>query len=257
MNDGRKLTDYERVLFARNILISEIGEEGQLALLDSRVLVVGAGGLGSPALFYLAAAGVGNIGIADGDRVEVSNLQRQILHGTGDVGIQKTVSAKEALMKIRPDLNIELFDYRLVDGNARDLVGGFDFVVDASDSFQSKFLVNDACVSANRPFSHAGIRGFYGQTMTVLPGRSPCYRCVFQDKPEPGEVKGTAEAGVLGCVPGVLGAIQAAEAVKYIIGMDGLLTGRLLTCDMANMVFREIKLPPGKRCETCRSAAKN
>jgi molybdopterin/thiamine biosynthesis adenylyltransferase len=257
MSDQRQLTEYERDLYARNILVPEVGEAGQLALLGSRILVVGAGGLGSPALFYLAAAGIGNIGIADGDRVEVSNLQRQILHGAGDVGVEKTESAKRALMKIRPDMNIELFDFRLDDGNARDLVSGFDFVVDASDSFESKFLVNDACVRANRPFSHAGIRGLYGQTMTVLPGRSPCYRCVFQEKPEPGQIKGTAEEGVLGCVPGVLGAIQAAEAVKFVIGMDGLLTGRLLTYNAAKMVFREIQLPPDKRCETCRGADSN
>jgi molybdopterin/thiamine biosynthesis adenylyltransferase len=257
MNDQRQLTDYERELFTRNILIPEIGEAGQLALLGSRVLVVGAGGLGSPALFYLAAAGIGNIGIADGDRVEVSNLQRQILHGAGDVGVEKTASAKDTLMHIRPDLKVELFNFRLDGGSARDLVAGFDFVVDASDSFESKFLINDACVGANRPFSHAGIRGLYGQTMTVLPGRSPCYRCVFQGKPEPGKVKGTAQEGVLGCVPGVLGAIQATEAVKYIVGIDGLLTGRLLTYNAANMVFREIKLPPDKRCDTCRDATEN
>jgi molybdopterin/thiamine biosynthesis adenylyltransferase len=257
MNKQRQLTEYEQELYARNILIPEIGQEGQLALLESRVLVVGAGGLGSPALFYLAAAGVGDIGIADGDKVEMSNLQRQILHGTEDIDVDKTESAKEALMSLRPDLNLQLYPFRLDVGNAGDLAAEFDFVVDASDSFESKFLINDACVRANRPFSHAGIRGLFGQTMTVLPGRSPCYRCVFQEEPEPGKVKGTAEAGVLGCVPGVLGAIQATEAVKYLVGMDGLLTGRLLTYNAASMVFREIKLPPDRRCDTCRDAAVN
>lgn len=256
MNDQRHLTDYERERYGRNILIPEIGEDGQIALLESRVLVVGAGGLGSPALFYLAAAGIGNIGIADGDTVEVSNLQRQIIHGIGDVGVKKTKSAENKLRELRPDLELEIFPFRLDEENASDLTAGFDFVVDASDSFESKYLVNDACVRTNKPFSHAGIRGLYGQIMTILPGRSPCFRCVFEDKPEPGQVRGTAEAGVLGSVPGVLGAIQATEAIKYILGMDGqLLTGRLLTYNAADMLFREIRLPPDKRCSLCRDTA--
>jgi molybdopterin/thiamine biosynthesis adenylyltransferase len=255
MEDMRQLTDYERERYARNILVSEIGEEGQAALLESRVLVVGAGGLGSPALYYLASAGVGSLGIADGDRVEVSNLQRQILHGAKDVGEKKTSSAHRTLRRIRPDLKVDLFDFRLDDGNAVDLVAGFDFVVDATDGFGSKFLVNDACVKAKKPFTHAGIRGMFGQVMTVLPGRSPCYRCVFREKPEPGTVKGTAEEGVLGCVPGVLGTIQATEAIKYIIGLqEQLLSGRLLTYDAVKMVFRTVKLPPDMRCAACRGA---
>jgi molybdopterin/thiamine biosynthesis adenylyltransferase len=257
MGMKRQLSDYERDLYARNILVPEIGEEGQLALLESQVLVVGAGGLGSPALFYLAAAGVGRIGIADGDRVEVSNLQRQVLHGIDDVGVEKTTSAEETLMRIRPDLDLKLFPFRLDHQNAEEVVSGFDFVVDASDSFESKFLVNDACVSTKIPFSHAGILGLYGQMMTVLPGRSPCYRCVFKDAPEPGKVRTTGEAGVLGGIPGVLGAIQATEAIKYVVGIDGLLTSRILTYNAATMTFREIKLPPNKRCDTCRDPQSN
>jgi molybdopterin/thiamine biosynthesis adenylyltransferase len=218
---------------------------------------VGAGGLGSPALLYLAAAGVGSIGIADGDRVEVSNLQRQILHGDGDLGKEKTVSAKETLMRIRPDLDMKLFPFRLDSRNAEDVVSEFDFVVDASDSFESKFLVNDACIRAKKPFSHAGILGLYGQTMTVLPGRSPCYRCVFREAPKQGRVKGTGEGGVLGSIPGVLGAIQATEAIKYIVGIDGLLTGRILTYNAATMAFREVRLPPEKRCGTCQEVQVN
>ena len=257
MINKRRLSDHEKDLYTRNILIPEIGEEGQLALLDSRVLVVGAGGLGSSALLYLAAAGIGGIGIADGDRVEVSNLQRQIIHGIDDLGRGKTDSAEETLMRIRPDLDMKLFPFRLDSRNAEDVVSGFDFVVDASDSFESKFLVNDTCVRTKRPFSHAGILGLYGQTMTVLPGQSPCYRCVFGEPPEPGRVKGTGEAGVLGSIPGVLGAIQATEAIKYIIGIDNLLTGRILTYNAATMTFREIRLPPEKRCETCEEAQVN
>jgi len=254
MKAHEQLTQYEKDLYTRNILVPEIGEEGQLALLGSRVLVVGAGGLGSPALFYLAAAGVGKIGIADGDRVEVSNLQRQILHGMESVGKEKTASARGTLMRIRPDLDLEIFPFRLNQSNARDTVSGFDFVVDASDSFESKFLVNDACVGTGRPFSHAGVRGLYGQAMTVLPGESPCYRCVFGDVPKSGKAKATGEAGVLGCVAGVLGAVQATEAVKYIVGMGDLLTGRILTWNAATMVFRNVELPRDLRCDTCRAA---
>ena len=254
MSKQSQLSDYEKDFYARNILVPEIGEEGQLALLGSRVLVVGAGGLGSPVLYYLAAAGVGKIGIADGDRVEVSNLQRQILHGIGSVGKEKTASARESLMRIRPDLDLEIFPFRLDQSNARDTVSGFDFVVDASDSFESKFLVNDACVGEGKPFSHAGVRGLYGQAMTVLPGESPCYRCVFPGIPKSERSKTGSNSGILGSVAGVLGAVQATEAVKYIVGSGDLLTGRILTWDAATMVFRNVELPRDLRCDTCRAA---
>ena len=254
MRTHRQLTEHQKDLYGRNILVPGIGEEGQLALLGSRVLVVGAGGLGSPVLFYLAAAGVGTLGIADGDRVEVSNLQRQILHGAGSVGEEKTASARDALLRIRPDLEIEFFPFRLDQGNAGETVSGFDFVVDASDSFESKFLVNDACVREGKPFSHAGVRGLYGQAMTVVPGEGPCYRCVFQEAPEGSVKSGGSDSGILGSVAGVLGAIQATEAVKYIIGLGGLLTGRILTWDAVTMVFRNVELPVDLRCDTCRAA---
>jgi len=254
MNNPGRLTDKQKDLYARNILVPGIGEAGQLELLKSSVLVVGAGGLGSPALLYLAAAGIGRIGIADGDKVEVSNLQRQILHRARDVGRQKTESAQETLLAIRPDLEIELFPFRMDGDNARKAFSRFDFIVDASDSFQSKLLVNDTCVDTGRPFSHAGIRELYGQVMTVLPGKSPCVRCVFPEIPK-GEEEGAAGGnGVLGCVAGVIGAIQAAEAVKYLLGMEGLLAGRILTFNAATMRFRSVDLPPEKRCEICRAA---
>jgi len=249
--DARQLSDHERDLFSRNIRVPEIGEEGQLALLRSRVLVVGAGGLGSPALLYLAAAGIGKIGIADGDRLELSNLQRQILHGARDVGRLKTESAREALLEFRPDLDVEVLPSRIEPGNAPKVLCGYDFVIDATDSFRSKLILNDACVQTGRPFSHAGIRGFYGQAMTILPGESPCVRCVFPDAPESRERGGE---GVLACVAGVLGSIQAAEAVKYLLGAGDLLTGRILTFDGAAMRFRVVDLPPEKRCEVCRAA---
>jgi len=249
--DKQPLSDFERQFYQRNILVPEIGETGQMELLRSRVLVIGAGGLGSPALFYLAVSGIGEIGIADGDRVEVSNLQRQILHGIEDVGKEKTVSAAETLRKIRPDIGLNLYPVRLTEENADEVVSRYDFVIEATDNFQSKFLINDSCVRTGRPYSHAGILGMFGQTMTVVPGESPCYRCVFQRPPEPGKVRSTSEAGVLGTVPGVLGPIQATEAIKFILGMESLLTGRLLTFNASEMTFREVKLPPDKRCKVC------
>lgn len=254
MREPERLTNFEKELYGRNILVPEIGEEGQLTLLQSSVLVVGAGGLGSPALLYLAAAGIGRIGIADGDRVEVSNLQRQILHRARGIGREKTESAREALLGIRPDLAVELFPFRIDCDNARKIFSGFDFIVDASDSFRSKLLVNDACVQTGRPFSHAGIRGLYGQTTTVLPGKSPCLRCIFPEMPE-GEKEGAGGgSGVLGCVAGVIGSIQAAETVKYLLEMEGLLTGRVLTFDASTMRFKSVALPQEKRCEICLAA---
>jgi len=247
----RPLTNTERDTYSRHILIPEIGQEGQAKLLGSSVLVIGAGGLGSPALYYLAACGIGRIGIADSDRVEPSNLNRQILHGRPDLGEGKTVSARRSIEHLRPDIEIEEYPFRIDSSNGPDTAASYDFVVEATDNFQSKFLINDICVGAGRAFSHAGILAMYGQTMTVIPGKSPCYRCVFQKPPAPGKVKTAAEAGVLGTVPGILGAIQATEAIKYLLGMDGLLTGALLTFDAAAMAFRKIRLPMDKRCRVC------
>ena len=248
---ARPLTDTERQVYSRHILIPEIGEKGQAKLLSSSVLVIGAGGLGSPALYYLAACGIGRIGIADSDRVEPSNLNRQILHGRPDLGEGKTVSARRSIEHLRPDIEIEEYPFRIDSSNGPDIAASYNFVVEATDNFQSKFLINDICVGAGRAFSHAGILAMYGQTMTVIPGKSPCYRCVFQKPPAPGKVKTAAEAGVLGTVPGILGAIQATEAIKYLLGMDGLLTGALLTFDAAAMAFRKIRLPMDKRCRVC------
>ncbi len=249
------LTDLERELYSRNIRIPEVGEEGQLKLLASRVLIIGLGGLGSPALSYLAASGIGEIGIADGDRVELSNLQRQILHGRADVGGEKTLSAARSVARLRPDLRLIVHPCRISEANAGEIIAPYDFVIEATDNFASKFLINDACVRLGTPFSHAGILGMYGQTMTVVPGQGPCYRCVFGDVPPPGAVPTTAEAGGLGCVPGVLGAIQAAEAIKFLLNCGRLLVGRLLTWDALAMSFREVPLPPGKRCGVCGAGA--
>lgn len=251
VNNIPSLTDTQRQVYSRHLLIPEIGEEGQAKLLAGSVLVIGAGGLGSPALYYLAACGLGRIGIADSDEVELSNLNRQILHGCPDVGESKTVSARNSIEHIRPDIDIEEFPLRIDSSNGKKIVAPFDFVVEATDNFQSKFLINDICVDAGKAFSTAGILAMYGQSMTVVPGQSPCYRCVFQETPKPGKIKTAAQAGVLGTVPGVFGAIQATEAIKYLLGMDGLLTGALLTYDAAAMTFRKVKLPMNKRCTVC------
>lgn len=245
------LTDLEQELYSRNIRIPEVGEEGQLRLFRSRVLIAGLGGLGSPALYYLAACGVGEIGIVDGDRVELSNLQRQILHGRGDVGREKTASAEQNIARLRPDLRLIPYSCRITEANAREIIAPYDFVIEATDNFASKFLINDVCVRLGKAFSHAGILGMYGQTMTVVPGKGPCYRCVFGDPPPPGAVPTTREAGVLGAVPGVLGAIQAVEAIKYLLNCGRLLVGRLLTWDALAMNFREIRLPQENRCGVC------
>jgi molybdopterin/thiamine biosynthesis adenylyltransferase len=247
------LTDFEKELYHRNIQIPEVGEAGQLKLRESRVLIVGLGGLGSPALFYLAACGIGEIGIADGDRVELSNLQRQILHGRDDVGREKTASAARSAARLRPDLRLRTYPCRISEANAAEIIAPYDFVIEATDNFASKFLISDACVRLGKAYSHAGILGMYGQTMTVVPGKGPCYRCVFGEVPEAGAAPTTREAGVLGVIPGVLGAVQAAEGIKYLLNRGRLLVGSLLTWDAFSMTFREIRLPRGVQCGVCRA----
>ena len=246
----RTLSEIERKIYSRNILIPQIGESGQLKLLESRVLIIGLGGLGSPALFYLAAAGVGNIGVADCDVVDYSNLQRQILHGRKDVGRNKTESAVETISRLNPDIRLEIYGAISAE-NIAETIASYDFIVEATDNFKSKFLVNDACMRLGKAFSHAGILGAYGQTMTVVPGQGPCFRCVFQEEPEEGTYETTSEAGVLGSVAGVIGTIQSIEAIKYLLGIGGLLTGRLLTFDALAMAFMEVKLSWNRECAVC------
>jgi molybdopterin/thiamine biosynthesis adenylyltransferase len=248
----RSLTDLERTIYQRNLLLPEFGEAGQVRLLEGRVLVIGLGGLGSAALFYLASCGIGELGIVDADCVDLSNLQRQILHGRDDVGRHKTSSARESIRRLRPDVRLNSYPVRISDAGAAEIISRYDFVIEATDNFESKFLINDLCVQSGKAFSHAGILGMHGQTMTILPGEGPCFRCLFEEVPPPGAVRTTGEAGVLGTVPGVLGVIQATEAIKYLAGCGGLLVGRLLTFDALEMTFREIKLPMERRCRICR-----
>ena len=240
--------------YKRHLTLTEVGFKGQQKLLASKVLVVGAGGLGSPALFYLAAAGVGTLGIVEGDTVDDSNLQRQILHFTADVGRPKLASAREKIAQLNPDVKVVEHAGWLNAANALDIIRGYDFVLDGTDNFAAKFLVNDACVLAGVPFSHAGILRFEGQALTVVPGKGRCYRCLFREPPPPGAVPSCAEAGVLGAIAGVLGTIQATEALKFLLGKGDLLVDRLLIFDALAMRFREIRGGRDPKCEVCGDA---
>jgi len=245
------LTNEQLERYSRHIILSEVGAKGQKKLLDAKVLIIGAGGLGSPAALYLAAAGVGTIGIADADEVDLSNLQRQVLHTTTDVGKAKALSAKETMNAINPDVKVNVHRLFVAADNIMELIAGYDFVIDGTDNFPSKFLINDACVLSKKPFSHAGIIRFKGQLMTYVPGAGPCYRCIFREPPPPDAVPTCRQAGVIGAIGGVIGSLQAMETVKFIIGKGKLLTGSLLSYDALEMDFRKIKLPTVKNCAVC------
>lgn len=237
--------------YARHFPIPEIGPEGQEKLLRSRVLVIGAGGLGSPAALYLAAAGVGTIGLVDSDEVELSNLQRQILHGTSDLGRPKVDSAADALRELNPGVKVIPLRMSADGENLPALLADYDFVLECTDSFASKYLVNDACVRAGRPFCHAGVQGFYGQMLSWAPGQGPCFRCAFRESPASGAEPASTQAGVLGAAAGVLGCLQAAEALKFLLGAGELLTGALLTVDLLDMEFQKIPLLQDPDCPAC------
>jgi len=237
------LTDEQLERYSRHITLKEIGVRGQKKLLASSVLIIGAGGLGSPAAMYLAAAGVGTIGIADCDRVELSNLQRQIIHTTGDVGIPKVQSAAETIKALNPDVTVKTYHEYVSSRNIAQMISGYDFIIDGADNFPTKFLINDACVLGKKPFCHAGILRFEGQLMTYVPGKGPCYRCIFGAPPPKDAVPGCREAGVIGAMAGIIGTMQALEAVKYITGQGELLTGSMLVFDGLRMEWRKVRLP--------------
>lgn len=238
--------------YSRHIILKKVGAKGQKKLLNAKVLIIGAGGLGAPAALYLAAAGVGTIGIVDADEVDLSNLQRQVIHTTADIGKAKVQSAKETMNAINPDVTVNTYRTFVTSENVMDLIKDYDFIIDGTDNFPAKFLINDACVMAKKPFSHAGIIRFKGQLMTYVPGEGPCYRCVFKDPPPKDAVPTCKQAGVIGAMGGVIGSLQAMEAVKYILGVGDLLTGYLLTCDALKMEFRKIKLPSDTSgCAVC------
>ncbi|MDR1630430.1 MAG: molybdopterin-synthase adenylyltransferase MoeB [Oscillospiraceae bacterium] len=237
--------------YSRHILLKEVGAKGQKKLLNGKVLIIGAGGLGAPIALYLAAAGVGAIGIADLDTVDLSNLQRQVIHTTADIGKAKVQSAKETMQAINPDVQVNTYQIYVNAASIMDLIQDYDFIIDGTDNFAAKFLINDACVLQKKPFSHAGILRFGGQLMTYVPGEGPCYRCVFREPPPPDAIPTCRQAGVVGAMGGVIGSLQAMEAIKFLIGKGDLLTGKLLTYDALTMEFRRIKLPGRKDCAVC------
>ncbi|GFO64144.1 molybdopterin-synthase adenylyltransferase MoeB [Geomonas paludis] len=246
-----KLTEEQINRYSRHILLKEVGGKGQLKLMNGKVLVIGAGGLGSPIALYLAAAGVGTIGIADADQVDLSNLQRQIIHSTPDVGKAKVLSAKEKMLAINPELNVVTYETWVNADNILPMIADYDFIIDGTDNFAAKFLINDACVLAGKPYSHGGILQFDGQTFTVSPGESPCYRCVFPEPPPKDVIPTCSRAGVIGVLPGVIGTLQATEAIKYLLGAGDLLHGRLLTYSALRMRFREVPIRKNPKCPIC------
>jgi molybdopterin/thiamine biosynthesis adenylyltransferase/rhodanese-related sulfurtransferase len=252
------LTEEQRIRYSRHTLLSEVGDAGQIKLLESKVLLIGAGGLGSPAALYLAAAGVGTIGIIDFDTVDASNLQRQILHGMKDIGRPKVESAADRLRDLNPDVKVIPHREPISSHNAMEIIKGYDIVLNGSDNFPTRYLVNDACQFLGKPLVDASIFMFEGQVTVYMPENNaygheagPCYRCLYPDPPPPGEVPSCAEAGVLGVLPGIIGSIQAVEAMKLIIGTGDPLIGRLLMLDTLDMSFRTLNIQRDATCPIC------
>ncbi len=245
------LTEEQIERYSRHIILPEVGGAGQERLLAGKVLLVGSGGLGCPAGLYLAAAGVGTLGIMDGDVVDLSNLQRQVAHHTPDIGRPKVESAAAKFKAINPDVNIRTYRERLTADNALEILRDYDFVIDGTDNFASKFLVADACHFAGKPYAHAGILRFDGQLMSVLPGKTACYRCVFHAPPPAGAVPSCSVAGVLGVLAGVIGTLQATEAIKFLLGKGELLTNKLLVYNGLRATFRTVTLARNPDCPLC------
>jgi len=247
----RFLTPDQLERYSRHLILPEVGEQGQIRLLQSRVLLIGAGGLGSPAAYYLAAAGVGHLGIVDADVVDRSNLQRQILHDEDWVGKPKVDSARQRLQRLNPDIDITTYDTYVTSENILDILDGYEVVVDGCDNFPTRYLVNDACVMKGVPNVHGSIFRFDGQATVFWPGRGPCYRCLYPEPPPPGMAPSCQEAGVLGVLPGVIGVIQAIETIKILLDAGDPLVGRLLTFDALRMSFRELIIRRDRHCPLC------
>jgi adenylyltransferase/sulfurtransferase len=245
------LSPQEVARYSRHLIMPEVGVEGQKRLKASAVLLVGAGGLGSPLALYLAAAGVGRLGLVDFDVVDFSNLQRQVLHGTPDVGRPKLRSAADRVAAINPEVRVDLYETHLTSANAFDILGPYDLVIDGTDNFPTRYLVNDACVLLGKPNVYGSIFRFEGQASVFYPGKGPCYRCLYPEPPPPGEVPSCAEGGVLGILPGLVGCIQATEGVKLLLGQGKPLVGRLLLYDALQMSFREFKVRRDPNCPVC------
>lgn len=249
-----KFTEEQIKRYARHIILPEVGGKGQEKLLNSKVLVIGAGGLGSPAILYLAAAGVGTIGIVDFDVVDLSNLQRQIIHNTERVGTPKVESAKRTVEMLNPDVKVITYNTRISKENIMDIIKDYDVVLDGTDNFPTRFLVNDACYFAGKPLVSAAMLRFEGQVSVFdfrIKEQSPCYRCLFPEPPPPGLVPSCQEAGILGSIGGIMGCIQATEAIKLILGIGEPLVGKLLIMDALSMDFRKVKLRKDPNCPLC------
>jgi molybdopterin/thiamine biosynthesis adenylyltransferase len=251
------ITDAQLHRYARHVILDEVGEEGQEKLLAAKVLVIGAGGLGAPLLLYLAAAGVGTLGVIDDDTVELSNLQRQVIHTTERLGVPKVESAVAALAAVNPDVKVEAFGERLTAKNAAEIISNFDLVADGSDNFDTRYLVNDACYLAKVPLVSAALLRFEGQLSTFRAyegadeNRGPCYRCIFREPPPEGTVPRCEEAGIFGAVAGAVGSLQAAEVLKEILGLGDTMSGRLLLYDALGTTFRVIKVKRAPDCPLC------
>ena len=249
------LSEEQKRRYSRHLLIPEVGAEGQATLLGSKALLIGAGGLGSPAALYLAAAGVGTIGIVDFDVVDLSNLQRQIIHSTEGIGEKKVVSAAAAIHALNPDVEVIAHDEVLGPRNVEGLIAGYDVILDGTDTFETRYTLNDAAVAARIPVIHASVFRFEGQLTTLVPFEGPCYRCLYPTPPPPELAPGCSVAGVLGVVPGIMGLLQANEALKVLLGIGDLLTGRLLLFDALDASFTELKLRRDPACPVCSDAA--
>ncbi|PKB71129.1 MAG: thiamine biosynthesis protein ThiF [SAR202 cluster bacterium Io17-Chloro-G6] len=236
--------------YSRHIIMSDVGSKGQRALMGAKALIIGAGGLGSPSAIYLSLAGVGTVGIVDFDVVELSNLQRQVLHHTADVGRPKVQSAIDNIKSYNPDVNVVVHETRLESDNAMEIIGQYDLVINGADNFATRYLVNDACYLLNKPLVDGSILIFDGQATVFLPGQG-CYRCLFPEPPPPGMVPNCAEAGVLGALTGLVGSIQATEALKHFLGIGESLSSRLLLIDALSMSFREVRLKRNPNCPLC------
>lgn len=248
---GIMLDKNDILRYSRQIILKEIGYEGQEKLLNSKVLVVGTGGLGSPALYYLAASGVGTLGIADFDLVGISNLQRQSLHFTEDLGRKKVDSAGEKLKKVNPGVKIIKYPYRIDADNIEEIVQQYDVVVDAVDNFPARYLISDCCYFKRKPLIEGAVLGFEGILMTIIPGKSPCYRCLYPMPPKDGVIPTCSDSGILGAVAGVIGSLQALETIKVLLGIGQTLSGRILTFDGLSLNFREIDWKRRPTCPLC------
>lgn len=236
--------------YSRQLILKEIGVKGQKKLLESKVLIIGLGALGSPIAMYLTSAGVGTLGIIDGDNIELSNLHRQIIHKNDNIGKSKVVSTEETLKSLNPDVNIIKYEYFADNSNILDIIKDYDFIVDATDHIENKFLINDACVLAKKPFSHGGVLQFTGQLMTYVPDESPCYRCMFEDIPTD-DMPTCSQVGVIGAICGVIGSLQSLEVIKYLTGSGELLTGKMLIFDGLSMKFRTVNFKKSSFCKVC------